>query len=194
MDRREVTGIIMLQLVAGGMLPCLSCSLNTLRAEIVDLAKIYIRAACDGFSQSDGIEQALDMYESFYILSALGKPWADCAHFKCICEGCMKCGICHHSLMLSILCKPETPDSHTMPGQYLAHCVPDKRKRGRPAQRASDSKTLDGDDEEPARDKQRKVSMFVIFTQNYSCLKVMHAGGLAATVYPSIQDSCRSIR
>jgi hypothetical protein len=168
--------------------------IDTLRAEIVDLAKIYKRAACDGFSQCDDIEQALEMYESFYVLSALGKPWADCAHFKCICEGCMKCCICHHSLILSILCNPEMPNGHTVPAQYLADGVPDKRKRGCPAQRASDSKTLDGDDEEPARDKQRKVSMFAIFTQNVSFLTVMHSGGLAATVYPSIQDSCRSIR
>ena len=44
------------------------------------------------------------MYEQFYILYALTKQWADCAHFKCILEGCIKSCVCHHSLMLSILC------------------------------------------------------------------------------------------
>ena len=72
------------------------------------------------------------MYEEFYVISALGKPWADCAHFKCIFEGSMKCCVCHYSLMPTILCKPEVQEGHTMQAQYLAHGVPYKRKRDRP--------------------------------------------------------------
>ena len=68
-------------------------------------------------------------------------------------------------------------------------------QRGCPAQSASDSETLDWDDEEPSSDKLslRKVSMFAIVTHDVTCLTDMHSGGLAYTVFPPIQGLCRYV-
>ena len=45
--------------------------------------KLYGRNILDEFAEFDDIEEALDDYKSFYILSALAQAWGPGAHFKC---------------------------------------------------------------------------------------------------------------
>lgn len=77
-----------------------------------------------------------------------------------------------------------------MQAHDLAHGVLDKRKRGRPARRASDRKTLDEDDERPSPNKIKKVTILAIVTCNFACPTHTSSGGVAAKTLPLIQDTC----
>jgi hypothetical protein len=81
--------------------------------------------AADGFLLYNSIDETLDLYKEFYVLDGLSKPWGPGAHFKCICENCFKDCTCHHSIMLSLLCKDEAEQGKeaiplNMPTAYRA--------------------------------------------------------------------------
>jgi hypothetical protein len=65
-----------------------SMSLPELRMRVWELGQAFFDGAADGFSLCESIEETLDLYEGFYILEALNKPWGPGAHFKCTCEDC----------------------------------------------------------------------------------------------------------
>jgi hypothetical protein len=112
-------------------------SLAELRARVKELGEAYFEGAAYRFRR--------DLYEAedFYILEALNKPWGPGAHFKCTCEDCFRDCTCHHSLMMSLLCKDDAkPDAEavplSMPAEYRTRGVPTRRrKRGRPTARAA---------------------------------------------------------
>ena len=102
-------------------------------------------------------------------MEALNKPWGPGAHFKCTCEDCFRDCTCHHSLMMSLLCKDDAkPDQEavplSMPAEYRTRGVPTRRrKRGRPTARAAstlgDRKAMDqaSDEEEQIEPKVSSV-------------------------------------
>ena len=146
-----------------------SMSLPELRTRVWELGQAYFEGAADGFRLCKSIEETLDLYEDFYILEALNKPWGPGAHFKCTCEDCFRDCTCHHSLMMSLLCKDDAkPDEEavplSMPAEYRTRGVPTRRrKRGRPTARAAstlgDRKAMDqaSDEEEQIEPKVSSV-------------------------------------
>jgi hypothetical protein len=69
-------------------------SLPELRTRVWELGQAYFEGAADGFSLCESIEETLDLYEDFYILDALNKPWGHGAHFKCT-KGILSPSITH---------------------------------------------------------------------------------------------------
>ena len=135
-------------------------SVAELRAEIHTWARDYMKAVLDGFDGCYTAENALEICQGFYLLSALDKPWGPGAHFKCSCQDCFRDGTCHHSLMLSLLCKD--PEPLLMPAQYRTRGVPSrKRKRGRPSSRTAgvlgDRKAMNLDSDEDEEELALKV-------------------------------------
>ena len=96
-----------------------------LRAEVMRRARLYGDNCLNEYADFDDIEEALDNYESFYILSGLAHPWGPGAHFKCKCENSSRDCICHHSLMLSLLCRTHKDQKKfEMPALYRQCRVP----------------------------------------------------------------------
>lgn len=119
--------------------------------------------AADGFSWCKDIEEVLDLYEHFYTLEALSEPWGHGAHFKCICEDYFKDGTCHHSLMLSLLCKDKDALPFTMPAEYRTRGVPSHlckqcRLTSSTATTLGDSKGLNMDSDNEELEQEPKVS------------------------------------
>jgi hypothetical protein len=144
-------------------------SLPELHTWVWELGQAYFEGAADGFSFCESIEETLDLYEDFYFLEALNKPWGPGAHFKCTCEDCFWDCTCNHSIMMLLLCKDDAkPDEEAvqllMPAEYRTRGVPpSRRKRGRPAASAAstlgDCKAMDqaSDEEELIEQKVSSV-------------------------------------
>jgi len=64
-----------------------------------------------------------------YMLTGLKESWSQEVYYKGIYITCFREGTCHHTLLFRLLCNADI----VMPGQYLVHGVPvRKRGRGRP--------------------------------------------------------------
>jgi hypothetical protein len=79
-------------------------SLPELRTRVWELGEAYFEGAADRFSLCESIVETLDLYEDFYILEALNKPWGPGGHSKCTCEDRFRDCTCHNSIMMSLLC------------------------------------------------------------------------------------------
>jgi len=101
-----------------------------LRALVLQRQKRYMHSLHSSFADAKDIEEALDIFDEFYVLSGIKDgPWSENAYVKCECSNCRKDGLCHHSAGVSLLCNNEV----VMPPEYYLHGIPFKRKRGRPS-------------------------------------------------------------
>jgi len=114
----------------------------------------------EGFASIHDINEALDIFDEFYIISALSAPWSKTAYFKCDCSDCRRDGGCYHSAAVSLLCD----DDVYMPPKYYMHGIPMKRNKGRPAA-SGDKAKKDLEEEEPQipRKKAPVIYLLVVF-------------------------------
>ena len=71
----------------------------------------------NGMFDSETLDYALQVYESFHVLEALPSRWSAQHLFKCNCSTCFQYASCPHALLESIVCdaKIEVPlPSHTL--------------------------------------------------------------------------------
>ena len=96
-------------------------------------------------ARSWDLRTILDVSESFRVLVPFrgGEEWSPFVLAKCSCPGMHKDAACHHSLLMSMLANPDS----TIPQQYIAARMEDRKKRGRR------SFTREDDDEEDVLDE-----------------------------------------
>ena len=104
----------------------------------------------NGMNESEGLEEAFQVYESFHVREALPSRWSAQHLFKCNCSTCFQYASCPHVFLASMVCDAKIE----VPLQYLTTTIQNRRGRGRPS-KSGQHADVEKADEEP--DKRAKV-------------------------------------
>ena len=103
----------------------------------------------NGMLECEGLEEALQVYESFHVLEALPSRWSAQHLFKCNCRTCFQYASCPHVLLASMVCDAKIE----VPLQYLTTTFQNRRGRGRPSKSGQQADVEKADDEPDKRAK-----------------------------------------